>query len=163
MTRQHFTKINSILKIGLALLIASCGSKGGNDFVSQWETEIKSAIDSCDIRSVKVYYLQDLGFIRSKGIRSKIVQGIGNEWTELKAIENFGDDPNDYFASILLDDSVLYNARFQKEPELFSMIKVPKGHSDYESGVNQFEDFPPYRIECDSSASTFFYFTGRRD
>jgi hypothetical protein len=163
MTRQHFTKINSILKVGLALLIVSCGSKGGNDFVSQWESEIKSAIDSCDIQSVKVYHLKDLGFVKSKGIRNKIVQGIGNKWTELKAVEHFGDDPNNYFASILLDDSILYNVHFQKESESFSMIEVPKGHSDYERGVNQFEDFPPYIIKCDSSANTFFYYAGRRD
>jgi hypothetical protein len=143
--------------------MVSCGSKGDNDFVSRWENSVKSAIDSCHIRNVKGYFLQHLGFIRSKGIRTKIVQGITTDWGELKVIESFGDDPHDYFASIVLDDSTLYEAHFEKGPESFRMIKIPKGSDEYEREIQLFEDFPPYKIKCDSSADVTFYFRGKKD
>jgi hypothetical protein len=155
--------INNILKIALAIFIIGCNAKGDIDFVGKWESGVKGAVDSCGIRNVKVYFLRHLDFIARKGIRNKIVQGIGKDWSEFKAIEDFGDDPNDYFANILLDDTVLYTASFERESELFTMSKVPKGSRDYEREIYGFEDFPKYKVECDSSANIIFYFKGRKD
>lgn len=153
---------SDMLKIGLAALIISCNAKNDNDFVSRWDSGVQGAVDSCSIRHVKVYYLRDLDFIARKGIRNKIVQGIGNRWNEFKAIESFGDDPRDYFVNILLDDTVLYMASFERESELFTMKRVPKGR-DYEREIYGFGDFPEYKVECDSSANIIFYFKGRKD
>lgn len=66
----------------------------------------------------------------------------------------------DYFASVLLDDSILYAVNFKKESELFSISRVLKNSDQFERMFGQFEAFPNQKIECDSSSNSIFFFQG---
>ena len=160
MIKQLHTMTKGILKVALASLMISCSTKYDTEFIDKWESGVQSAADSCGIRYVKNYYRKDLDFIAKKDIRSRIVQGLEKDWNGFKAIESFGDDRRDYLASILLDDSILYLVSCERESGFFTMSKVRKGSRDYEREIYGFEDFPNYKVECDSSANIIFYFKG---
>ncbi len=153
---------SQILRLGIALLVIGCIGKTNENFIERWDAATRSAIDSCNIRLTKVYYLKDLGFIKRHGIRSRIINSLGDDWKELTAVESFGDERRDYYAEILLDGTKYYVAQFTVD-SLFSISVFSDSTAEYERGIQLFEDFPPYRIKCDSMANSSFYFKGRRD
>lgn len=163
MTKQLVIGTKIFFGLALIVLIRCAHKTEENDFARRWESEIKLAIDSCPIRNVKVYYLRDLDFIKRNNLRSKIVNGVSDDWNQMEVIESFGDDSRDYFASVLLDDSLLYAVNFQKESRAFLLKKVSRENDQFERMFGQFEDFPSYKIECDSSANSIFFFRGKRN